>query len=74
MHLVHLEQVAGGEMESEARRYLKQQFNLEGAISPGRFESELAKRIGSPARRKPVLQAWKGYLGGGGLEAVRRYL
>ncbi|WP_276954393.1 tetratricopeptide repeat protein [Allomeiothermus silvanus] len=60
-------------MESEARRYLKQQFNLEGAISPGRFESELAKRIGSPARRKPVLQAWKGYLGGGGLEAVRRF-
>lgn len=60
-------------MESEVKRYLKQQFNLEGAISPGRFESELAKRIGSPARRKPVLQAWKRYLSGGGLEAVRRF-
>ncbi|PZA08084.1 MULTISPECIES: tetratricopeptide repeat protein [unclassified Meiothermus] len=60
-------------MEGEARRYLKQHFNLDGPISPGRFESELAKRIGSPARRKPVLQAWKRYLSGGGLEAVRRF-
>ncbi|MER3480082.1 MAG: hypothetical protein C4327_06210 [Meiothermus sp.] len=60
-------------MESEVKRHLKQQFNLEGAISPARFESELAKRIGSPARRKPLLQAWKRYLSGGGLEAVRRF-
>lgn len=60
-------------MESGVRRYLRHEFHVEGPLSPGKFESELAKRIGSPSRRRPILQAWKRYLAGGGVEAVRSF-
>lgn len=60
-------------VETDVRRYLRHEFHVEGPLSPGRFESELAKRIGSPSRRRPLLQAWKGYLAGGGVEAVRSF-
>lgn len=60
-------------MDTDVKRYLRQGFHVEGPLSPGKFESELAKRIGSPGRRRPILQAWKRYLAGGGLEAVRSF-
>lgn len=61
-------------MDTQVKRYFRSQFHLEAPVSPGRFEAELAKRIGSPSRRRPVLQAWKRYLGGeGGPEGVRSF-
>ena len=62
-------------MDTQVKRYLRTQFHIEGAISPGRFESELAKRIGSPPRRRPILQAWKKYLESsqGDLESIRSF-
>lgn len=60
-------------VETDVRRYLRHEFHVEGPLSPGKFESELAKRIGSPSRRRPILQAWKRYLAGGGVEAVRSF-
>lgn len=62
-------------MDTRVRRYFRSQFHLEAPLSPGRFERELARRIGSPARRKPILDAWRTYLeaGGGNLEAVRSF-
>jgi len=62
-------------MDTSVKRYLRHEFHVEGPISPGRFESELAKRIGSPSRRRPILQAWRGYLDSsqGDLESVRSF-
>jgi tetratricopeptide (TPR) repeat protein len=61
-------------MDTTVKRYFRSQFHLETPLSPGRFEAELARRIGSPTRRRPVVQAWKRYLSGeGGLEGVRGF-
>ncbi len=62
-------------MDTRVKRYFRSQFHLEAPLAPGRFESELAKRIGSPSRRRPILNAWKAYLeaDGGNLEAVRSF-
>lgn len=56
----------------DMKRFLKPWMALE-ALSPGRFEAELAKRIGSPSRRAPLLKAWKEYLAGGGTVAVEAF-
>ena len=55
----------------EIRRYLRRHFHVEGPLAPGRFEAEVARRIGNPARRRPLLKAWRGYLAGepGSVEA-----
>jgi len=62
-------------MDTQVKRYFRTHFHIEAPLSPGRFEKELAKRIGSPSRRRPVLNAWKAYLeaDGGSLEAVRSF-
>jgi len=61
-------------VDTQVKRYFRSQFHLENPISPGRFEAELAKRIGSPSRRRPILQAWKRYLDGeDGLEGIRSF-
>ncbi|WP_018460727.1 tetratricopeptide repeat protein [Thermus oshimai] len=60
-------------MPEELRAYLRERFSVQGPLSPGRFEAELAKRVGSPAKRAPLLRAWRAYLGGGGKEAVRSF-
>lgn len=62
-------------VNTQVRRYFRSQFHLEAPLSPGRFEAVLARRIGSPGRRKPILDAWKAYLEakGGDLGAVRRF-
>jgi tetratricopeptide (TPR) repeat protein len=62
-------------VDTQVRRYFRAQFHLEAPLSPGRFESELARRIGSPSRRRPLLKAWKAYLAAeaGDLEAVRSF-
>ncbi|TBH20872.1 tetratricopeptide repeat protein [Thermus thermamylovorans] len=60
-------------MPEELRLYLKEHFGVLGPVSPGRFEAELAKRVGSPAKREPLLKAWRAYLSGGGREAVRSF-
>lgn len=62
-------------VNTQVKRYFRSQFHLEAPLSPGRFEAVLAKRIGSPGRRKPILEAWKAYLEaqGGDLEAVRSF-
>ncbi|MGQ9753424.1 MAG: tetratricopeptide repeat protein [Thermaceae bacterium] len=54
-------------------QYLREVFGVSAPLSPVRFESELAKRVGSPAKRAPLLRAWRAYLGGGGLEGVRSF-
>ena len=41
-------------MPDELRLFLKERFGVQGPLSPGRFEAELAKRLGSPARRAPT--------------------
>ncbi|RDI95828.1 hypothetical protein DV704_05160 [Meiothermus sp. QL-1] len=62
-------------MDTGVRRYLRSQFHINGPLSPGHFEKELARRIGSPARRRPIVSAWQAYLKaqGGDLEAVRSF-
>ncbi len=62
-------------MDSRARSYFRSLFNLQAPLSPARFESELARRIGSPSRRRPIVNAWRAYLraSGGDLEAVRSF-
>ncbi len=60
-------------MSPDFRTYLREGFGVWGPVSPGRFEAEVAKRLGSPARRAPLLKAWRAYLGGGGREAVRSF-
>ena len=60
-------------MPEAFKQYMRETFGVSAPLSPGRFESELAKRVGSPARRAPLLRAWRGYLGGGGLEGVRSF-
>lgn len=62
-------------VETQVKRYFRNRFHLTASLSPGRFEAVLAERIGSPGRRKPILDAWKTYLGaqGGNLEAVRSF-
>ncbi|SDE39332.1 Tetratricopeptide repeat-containing protein [Thermus arciformis] len=60
-------------MPEELRLYLKERFGVQGPLSPGRFEAELAKWVGSPAKRAPLLKAWRAYLEGGGREAVRSF-
>lgn len=60
-------------MPEAFKRYMRETFGVSAPLSPGRFESELAKRVGSPARRAPLLRAWRRYLGGGGLEGVRSF-
>ncbi|MCS6868588.1 MAG: hypothetical protein NZ846_05655 [Thermus sp.] len=60
-------------MPDELRLYLKERFGVQGPVSPSRFEAELARRLGSPGKRQPLLRAWRAYLGGGGREAVRSF-
>ncbi|MGC8903576.1 tetratricopeptide repeat protein [Thermus sp.] len=60
-------------MPEELRLFLKERFGVQGPLPPGRFEAELAKQLGSPAKRAPLLKAWRAYLGGGGREAVRSF-
>ncbi len=62
-------------MDTQVRRYFRSQLHVSGPLSPGHFERELARRIGSPSRRRPVLNAWEAYLSaqGGDLEAVRSF-
>ena len=60
-------------MPDELKAYLKERFGVSAALSPGRFEAEVAKRVGSPAKREPLLRAWRAYLSGGGREAVRSF-
>ncbi len=60
-------------MPDELKAYLKERFGVSAALSPGRFEAEVAKRVGSPAKREPLLRAWRTYLSSGGREAVRSF-
>lgn len=62
-------------MDTRVKQYFRSQFHRDFPLSPGRFESELARRIGSPSRRKPILNAWRAYqeATGGDLEAVRSF-
>ncbi|GGN04144.1 hypothetical protein GCM10007092_18310 [Thermus composti] len=60
-------------MPDELRLYLRERFGVQGPFSPGRFEAELSKRVGSPAKRAPLLKVWRAYLGRGGREAVRSF-
>ncbi|GEM87588.1 hypothetical protein [Meiothermus granaticius] len=61
-------------MDTTVKRYLRNQFHLDTPLSPGRFEAELARRIGSPTRRRPILQAWRRYLSGEeGLDGVQAF-
>lgn len=60
-------------MDFDLKRFLRERYQVSGLVAPGRFESELAKRIGTPKKRKPVLAAWQAYLGEPGREAVRRF-
>uniref|UniRef100_A0A7C2GD48 DUF2325 domain-containing protein n=1 Tax=Thermus islandicus TaxID=540988 RepID=A0A7C2GD48_9DEIN len=60
-------------MPEELRLYLRDRFGVLGPLAPGRFEAELARRLGSPAKREPLLKAWRAYLSGGGREAVRSF-
>ncbi|AEB11561.1 tetratricopeptide repeat protein [Marinithermus hydrothermalis] len=60
-------------MELELKRYLRQYYHVDAPVAPGRFEAELAKRIGAPKRRKPVLQAWRRYLHTPGQDSVRSF-
>ncbi len=60
-------------MPEEFKAYLRERFGVLGPINPSRFEAEVAKRLGSPARRAPLLKAWRAYLGGGGREGVRSF-
>ena len=49
---------------------MREHYQVSGAIAPGRFESELAKRLGSPKKWKPVLKAWKAYLSQPGRQSI----
>ena len=60
-------------MNFDLKRYLRDYYQVKSAIAPGRFESELARRLGSPKKWRPVLAAWKEYLGKPGREPVRRF-
>ena len=60
-------------MDFDLKRYLREQYQVSGLVAPGRFESELAKRIGTPKKRKPVLAAWQAYLHEPGRAAVRSF-
>jgi len=65
-------------MQSDAtdfdfKRYMREFYQVKAAIAPGRFESELARRLGSPKKWRPVLAAWREYLGRPGREPVRRF-
>jgi len=60
-------------MNFDLKRYLRENYQVKGAIAPGRFESELARRLGSPKKWRPVLAAWRDYLGKPGRESVRRF-
>ena len=60
-------------MDFDLKRYLRERYQVTGVVAPGRFESELAKRIGTPKKRKPVLAAWQAYLNRPGREALRSF-
>ncbi|MCS7058328.1 MAG: hypothetical protein NZ849_05160 [Meiothermus sp.] len=62
-------------MDTQVRRYFRSQLHVNSPLSPGHFERELARRIGSPSRRRPILNAWEAYLSaqGGDLDAVRSF-
>ncbi|WP_457637544.1 hypothetical protein [Oceanithermus sp.] len=60
-------------MNLDLKRYLREHYQVKGAIAPGRFESELARQLGSPRKWRPVLAAWKEYLGSPGREPVQRF-
>ncbi len=60
-------------MDFDLKRFLREQYQVPGMVAPGRFESELAKRIGTPRKRKPVLAAWQAYLSEPGRDAVRSF-
>ncbi len=60
-------------MDFDLKRYLRERYQVSGLVAPGRFESELARRIGTPKKRKPVLAAWQAYLNEPGREAVRSF-
>lgn len=60
-------------MDFDLKRYLRDYYQVTGVVAPGRFESELAKRIGAPRKRRPLLAAWQAYLQEPGRETVRRF-
>ena len=60
-------------MNFDLKRFLRDYYNVKSAIAPGRFESELARRLGSPKKWRPVLAIWREYLGRTGREPVRRF-
>lgn len=60
-------------MDFDLKRFLRERYQVSGLVAPGRFESELARRIGTPKKRKPVLAAWQAYLNEPGREAVRSF-
>ena len=60
-------------MNFDIKRYLRDVYHVKGPIAPGRFESELARRLGSPKKWRPVLAAWREYLSRPGREVVRRF-
>ena len=60
-------------MDFDLKRYLRERYQVKGVVAPGRFESELARRIGTPKKRKPVLAAWRAYLSEPGREPLRSF-
>ena len=60
-------------MSFDFKRYLREHYQVTNAIAPGRFESELARRLGSPKKWRPVLAAWREYLGVPGRESVKKF-
>ena len=49
-------------MTPDLKRFLRTYYHLEAPVSPVRFEAELARRVGTPKRRKPLEAAWQHYL------------
>ncbi len=60
-------------MNLDLKRYLREHYQVKGPVAPGRFESELARRLGSPRKWRPLLAAWRDYLGKPGREPLRRF-
>lgn len=49
-------------MTPDLKRFLRTYYHLEAPVSPAHFESELARRVGTPKRRRPLEAAWQRYL------------
>ncbi len=60
-------------MDLDPKHYLHTFYGVDGSISPGRFEVELARRIGAPKRRRPMVRAWRRYLQQPGREGVEGF-